>query len=40
MGEFDIIKQVLLEDFGAVIHFARVNMKPGYVYDKILSRYM
>ncbi|CAH1099248.1 unnamed protein product [Psylliodes chrysocephalus] len=29
MGEFDVIKQVLLEDFGATIHFARVNMKPG-----------
>ncbi|XP_072378222.1 gephyrin [Diabrotica undecimpunctata] len=29
MGEFDILKQVLVEDFGAEIHFARVNMKPG-----------
>lgn len=29
MGEFDVLKQVLVEDFGAKIHFARVNMKPG-----------
>ncbi|KAG5879126.1 Gephyrin, partial [Gonioctena quinquepunctata] len=29
MGEFDVLKQVLAEDFGAKIHFGRVNMKPG-----------
>lgn len=29
MGEFDLIKEVLVKDFGAVIHFGRVNMKPG-----------
>ncbi|XP_018571465.1 gephyrin [Anoplophora glabripennis] len=29
MGEYDIVKQVLEEDFHAIIHFARVNMKPG-----------
>lgn len=29
MGEFDLIKNVLEEDFKATIHFGRVNMKPG-----------
>ena len=29
MGEFDFIKRVLVDDFGATIHFGRVNMKPG-----------
>ncbi|KAL3266261.1 hypothetical protein HHI36_010441 [Cryptolaemus montrouzieri] len=29
MGEFDLIKKVLVSDFGALIHFGRVNMKPG-----------
>ncbi|KRT79382.1 hypothetical protein AMK59_7880, partial [Oryctes borbonicus] len=29
MSEFDLIKEVLLEDFGATIHFGRLNMKPG-----------
>ncbi|XP_019755844.1 gephyrin [Dendroctonus ponderosae] len=29
MGEFDFLKQVLVEDFGAQVHFGRVNMKPG-----------
>ncbi|KAJ8922790.1 hypothetical protein NQ315_007825 [Exocentrus adspersus] len=29
MGEYDIVKQVLEKDFGAIIHFARINMKPG-----------
>ncbi|CAG9819731.1 unnamed protein product [Phaedon cochleariae] len=29
MGEFDVLKQVLEQDFDAMIHFARVNMKPG-----------
>lgn len=29
MGEFDLLREVLLTDFEAFIHFARVNMKPG-----------
>lgn len=29
MGERDLVKQVLVEDFGASVHFGRVNMKPG-----------
>nr|CAI5828087.1 unnamed protein product [Callosobruchus analis] len=29
MGEFDVVKRVLEADFGARIHFGRVNMKPG-----------
>lgn len=29
MGEYDVIKRVLEEDFEAKIHFGRVNMKPG-----------
>ncbi|KAJ8979240.1 hypothetical protein NQ317_012150 [Molorchus minor] len=29
MGEHDLIKQVLEQDFDALIHFGRVNMKPG-----------
>jgi len=29
MGEYDVIKKVLIEDFNATIHFGRVNMKPG-----------
>lgn len=29
MGEFDFLKQVLVDDFGARVHFGRVNMKPG-----------
>ncbi|GFQ97668.1 gephyrin, partial [Trichonephila clavata] len=29
MGEKDILKQVLQVDFGAVIHFGRIHMKPG-----------
>ncbi|KAF7276509.1 hypothetical protein GWI33_010213, partial [Rhynchophorus ferrugineus] len=29
MGEYDLLKQVLIEDFGATVHFGRVNMKPG-----------
>lgn len=29
MGEYDLIKQILVDDFNATIHFGRVNMKPG-----------
>ncbi|XP_050315480.1 gephyrin isoform X2 [Anthonomus grandis grandis] len=29
MSEYDLLKQVLVEDFNAIIHFGRVNMKPG-----------
>lgn len=29
MGERDILKQVLINDFNATIHFGRVDMKPG-----------
>ncbi|CAH1127449.1 unnamed protein product [Ceutorhynchus assimilis] len=29
MSEYDLVKQVLVEDFGAKIHFGRLNMKPG-----------
>lgn len=29
MGERDLMKQVLKEDFDATIHFGRVNLKPG-----------
>lgn len=31
MGEYDILKEVLIQDFNARIHFARLNMKPGFV---------
>lgn len=31
MGEFDLIKKVLVADFNALIHFGRVDMKPGWV---------
>jgi gephyrin len=31
MGEKDLLKEVLVADLGAVIHFGRVKMKPGYV---------
>ena len=29
MGDRDLLRQVLVDKFGAEIHFARVNMKPG-----------
>ena len=29
MGDRDLLRQVLVDNFGAKIHFARVNMKPG-----------
>ncbi|CAB3246254.1 unnamed protein product [Arctia plantaginis] len=29
MGEKDLLKPVLLKDFGATLHFGRVRMKPG-----------
>lgn len=29
MGEKDILKRVLIEDFNATVHFGRVNLKPG-----------
>lgn len=29
MGEYDVVKQVLIQDFNATIHFGRINMKPG-----------
>ncbi|PSN49099.1 hypothetical protein C0J52_13643 [Blattella germanica] len=29
MGEKDLLKDILVADFGAVIHFGRVKMKPG-----------
>ena len=29
MGEKDLLKQVLVEDFNATIHFGRINLKPG-----------
>lgn len=29
MGDRDLLRQVLVEDFKADLHFARVNMKPG-----------
>eukprot|EP00088_Acartia_fossae_P059573 TRINITY_DN7082_c1_g1_i15.p1 TRINITY_DN7082_c1_g1~~TRINITY_DN7082_c1_g1_i15.p1 ORF type:complete len:648 (-),score=118.70 TRINITY_DN7082_c1_g1_i15:684-2627(-) len=29
MGDRDLLRQVLISDFGAQIYFARVNMKPG-----------
>jgi gephyrin len=29
MGEKDLLKEVLVADLGAVIHFGRVRMKPG-----------
>jgi gephyrin len=31
MGEKDLLKEILVTDLGAVIHFGRVKMKPGYV---------
>lgn len=33
MGEFDFVKRVLVEDFEAKIHFGRLNMKPGYIFE-------
>nr|XP_023030118.1 gephyrin [Leptinotarsa decemlineata] len=46
MGEFDVLKRVLVEDFGAEIHFGRVNMKPGkpttfatFVYGEKLKKF-
>jgi gephyrin len=32
MGEKDLLKEVLVADIGAIIHFGRVKMKPGYVF--------
>jgi molybdopterin biosynthesis enzyme len=32
MGEKDLLKEILVTDLGAVIHFGRVQMKPGYIY--------
>jgi gephyrin len=32
MGEKDLLKEVLVADVGAIIHFGRVKMKPGYVF--------
>ncbi len=29
MGDRDLLRQVLVQDFGATIHFGRVHMKPG-----------
>jgi len=29
MGDRDLLRQVLVDKFGAKVHFARVNMKPG-----------
>lgn len=29
MGDRDILREVLVQDLGATIHFARVKMKPG-----------
>lgn len=29
MGEKDLLKQMLVKDFGFTLHFARVFMKPG-----------
>ncbi|KAK9870063.1 hypothetical protein WA026_006157 [Henosepilachna vigintioctopunctata] len=29
MGEYDLVKKVLVSDFGALLHFGRVNMRPG-----------
>ena len=31
MGEKDLLKEILVADLGAIIHFGRVHMKPGYV---------
>lgn len=31
MGDRDILRKVLIEDLLATVHFARVNMKPGYL---------
>lgn len=30
MGDRDILKEILQKELSAVIHFGRVNMKPGY----------
>lgn len=29
MGEKDLLKSVFVQEFGAILHFGRVNMKPG-----------
>ena len=34
-GEQDLVKEVLLKDLHAQIHFARVLMKPGWVMSYI-----
>jgi molybdopterin biosynthesis enzyme len=39
MGEKDLLKEILVADLGAVIHFGRVQMKPGYVSFLIISVY-
>lgn len=37
MGEKDLLKEILVADLGAVIHFGRVQMKPGYVFFLIID---
>jgi molybdopterin biosynthesis enzyme len=37
MGEKDLLKEILVADLGAVIHFGRVQMKPGYVSFLIID---
>jgi hypothetical protein len=39
MGEKDLLKEILVADLGAIIQFARVQMKPGYVSFLIISLY-
>lgn len=36
MGEKDFLKAILTQDFGATVHFGRVDMKPGSVYFQYL----
>jgi gephyrin len=39
MGEKDLLKEILVADLGATIHFGRVQMKPGYVSFLIIYLY-
>ena len=39
MGEKDLLKEILVADLGAIIHFGRVQMKPGYVSLLIVDEF-
>jgi hypothetical protein len=39
MGDNDLLKEILVADLGAVIHFGRVQMKPGYISFLIVDEF-